>query len=215
MLGINEAEFLRETKATIKLGIKFENWQSIGQSYYHTFGAAGNNSAFCQFHHYLKRAQTLGHKKHLWQYDLNYLAAQAGKFSPINSNNPLVDMPYAYHFDAALYANFLKKFSQKIGVKHREGLVEHVKQDAESGYIKSLILQDGREISGDLFIDCSGIRALLIQEKLKTGYDDWSHWLPCDSALAVPSQRLDQTLPYTRSIAHASWLAMAHSVTAS
>lgn len=205
-LGIDEAEFLRETKATIKLAIKFENWKNKGDSYYHTFGAAGRSLAFCQFHHLLKRANQLENDQHLWQYDLNYLCAEAGKFAKINSQDPIYDMPYAYHFDAGLYAQFLRKISEKMGVKRTEGMVEHVQQCQESGYIQALQLNDGRQVKGDLFIDCSGFKGLLIQQKLATGYEDWSHWLQCDRAIAVPSERLEKTLPYTRSIAHsAGW----------
>lgn len=206
VLGIDEAEFLRETKATIKLAIKFENWKVKGESYYHTFGAAGRSLAFCQFHHLLKCAGQLEDDKHLWQYDLNYLCAEAGKFGHINSQDPIYEMPYAYHFDASLYAKFLRKFSEKMGVKRTEGIVEHVQQCKETGYIQGVQLKDGTQISGDLFIDCSGFKGLLIQEKLSSGYDDWSHWLQCDRAIAVPSERLEKTLPYTRSIAHlAGW----------
>ncbi|MFT5756296.1 MAG: tryptophan halogenase [Alteromonadaceae bacterium] len=206
VLGIDEADFLRETKATVKLAIKFENWKKQGESYYHTFGAAGRSLAFCQFHHLLKRAGQLENDQNLWQYDLNYLCAEAGKFSPINSKDPIYDMPYAYHFDAGLYALFLRKFSEKIGVKRTEGIVKNVQQNKTTGHIESLTLANGNVISGDLFIDCSGFKGLLIQEKLATGYEDWSHWLQCDRAIAVPTQRLERTLPYTRSIAHeAGW----------
>jgi len=206
VLGINEAEFLRETKATIKLGIEFENWRVKGERYFHSFGVAGKSMAFCQFHHFWKRAQMLGDTTSLWEYDLNYLCAREGKFAQINSKDPILELPYAYHFDAALYAKFLAKFCEKMGVKRTEGLVSKVSLDSESGFVESLTLQDGRLISGDLFIDCSGFKGLLIQEKLGTGYDDWSHWLPCDKAIAVPSERFEKTLPYTRSIAHsAGW----------
>jgi tryptophan halogenase len=202
VLGINEAEFLRETKATIKLGIKFENWKTQGHSYYHSFGAAGKSLAFCHFHHLLKRDNQLEDDSQLWQYDLNYLCAEAGKFAKINSKDPILDMPYAYHFDAGLYAKYLRKISEKMGVTRTEGLVEHVKQCNESGFIQALKLKGGQEIKGDFFIDCSGIAAVLIQQKLRTGYEDWSHWLQCDRAIAVPSERNEKTLPYTRSIAH-------------
>jgi len=203
-LGINEAEFIRETKATVKLAIKFENWKTQGESYYHTFGAAGKSMAFCHFHHFLKRSQQLGNKANLWDYDLNYLCAVEGKFAKINSKDPILSLPYAYHFDAGLYARFLRKFSEKLGVKRTEGLVESVNQDQETGDIQSLVLKDGSTITGDLFIDCSGFKGVLIQEQLNTGYDDWSHWLPCDSAVAVPSERHEKTSAYTRSIAHAA-----------
>jgi len=206
VLGINEAEFIRETKATIKLGIEFENWKNIGERYLHSFGAPGRSSAFCQFHHYFKRAQQLGLKDSLWDYDLNALCAKAGKFAVINSKDPVLELPHAYHFDAGLYAKFLRKFSENLGVKRTEGLVEQVQQNKQTGYVEALVLKDGSVIEGDLFIDCSGMRALLIEDTLKTGYENWDHWLTCDRALAVPSERFDKTLPYTRSIAHsAGW----------
>lgn len=206
VLGINEAEFLRETKATIKLAIKFENWKKQDHSYYHTFGASGSSLAFCQFHHLLKKVGQLEDDSHLWQYDLNYLALQAGKFSHIKSQNPMIQLPYAYHFDATLYAKFLRKFSEKLGVRRTEGMVNQVKQCTKTGFIESLELKGGQIVEGDLFIDCSGFKGLLIQQTLKTGYEDWSHWLQCDRAIAVPSERFEKTNPYTRSIAHsAGW----------
>lgn len=206
VLGVNESEFLTKTKGTIKLGIQFENWRVQGENYFHSFGAAGKSMAFCHFHHFWQRAQDLGLQTNLWDYDLNYLAAKAGKFAQINSKDPIIELPYAYHFDAGLYAKFLREISERMGVKRTEGLIEDVEQDNDSGFINALILKDGRKISGDLFIDCSGFRGLLIQQQLGTGFDDWSHWLPCDRAIAIPSERLTQTLPYTRSIAHsAGW----------
>ena len=205
VLGINEAEFLRETKATIKLAIKFENWRVPGESYFHTFGAPGKSLAFCHFHHLWRRAQQLGDTTSLWQYDLNYLCAEAGKFASINSKDPVLELPYAYHFDAGLYARFLRKFSEQMGVVRHEGKVSSVTRHT-NGDIQHLVLDDGRVLAGDLFIDCSGFRGLLIQQQLNTGYEDWSHWLPCDRAVAVPSERFEHTLPYTRSIAHsAGW----------
>lgn len=204
VLGINEAEFIKETKATIKLAIKFENWRVPGESYYHTFGVPGRSMAFCHFHHFWKRAKTLGLKESLWDYDLNYLCCEAGKFAQINAKDAILDMPYAYHFDASLYAKFLRGFSEKLGVTRTEGKVAKVHQDNESGHITGFRLDSGKEIMGDFFIDCSGFRALLIQQTLNTGYDDWTHWLPCDRAVAVPSERHENTAPYTRSIAHAA-----------
>ncbi|BDX06848.1 tryptophan halogenase family protein [Planctobacterium marinum] len=207
VLGLDEAEFLRETNATIKLAIKFENWRVKDEGYFHTFGAPGQSYAFCHFHHFLKRAQMeLGETSNIWDYDLNYLAAKDNKFAKINSKDPIVDLPYAYHFDAGLYAQYLRKLSEKMGVVRTEGKITDVTQHPDSGFIDLLHLEDGREIQGDLFIDCSGFRGLLIQQKLNTGYEDWSHWLPCDRAIAIPSERLEHTLPYTRSIAHtAGW----------
>lgn len=206
MLGLDEKEFLKETNATMKLAIRFENWRVQGESYYHTFGAPGKSYAFCHFHHYFKRAQRLGLKDSIWEYDLNYLACEAGKFAHIKSPDPIIEMPYAYHFDASLYARFLRKKCEQMGVVRTEGIITQVEQDPQSGFISSVVLKDEQKISGDLFIDCSGFRGLLTQQTLNTGYEDWSHWLPCDRAVAMPSERHEQTKPYTRSIAHsAGW----------
>lgn len=206
VLGLDEAEFLRETKASIKLAIKFENWRKQGEGYFHTFGAPGRSQAFCHFHHFWIRAQQAGHTSDLWGYDLNYLCAEAGKFAKLKVNDPVWEMQYAYHFDASLYGQYLRRYSEKLGVTRTEGLIEQVSVDAESGHVDKLTLKGGKEITGDFFVDCSGTRGLLIQQHLDTGYDDWSHWLPCDRAMAVPSERFEKTLPYTRSIAHsAGW----------
>ena len=201
-LGIDEKAFLRETQGTIKLAIKFENWRKPGESYYHTFGAPGTTMGFCSFHHYWLKAKEAGLDKSFWDFDLNYLACQQGKFNKINTQNPLYDMPYAYHFDSALYGQFLRRFAEQGGVKRTEGIIEHVQQNTHSGFITGLQLTDGRQVEGDLFIDCTGLRGLLIRKTLGVTYEDWSHWLPADSAQAVPSERFDKTLPYTRSIAH-------------
>lgn len=206
VLGIDEAEFLRETKSTIKVAIKFENWRVQGESYYHTFGAPGKSQAFCQFHHFWTRAQQAGFESNLWDYDFNYLCAEAGKFAKMQVEDPMWELNYAYHFDASLYGAFLRKYSEKRGVKRTEGLIEQVNINPESGHVESLVLKDGGIIEGDFFVDCSGIRGLLIQKKLGTGYEDWGHWLPCDRAMAVPTERFKESLPYTRSIAHsAGW----------
>lgn len=206
VLGINEAEFLRETKATIKLAIKFENWGKAGDSYFHSFGTSGKSIAFCQFHHFWVRANQSGTTSSFWDYDLNYQCAIANKFSPIVAQDPLLDILHAYHFDASLYAAFLRRYSEKMGVKRTEGLIQQVGINANSGYVESLTLKSGAVVAGDLFLDCTGLSALLIQQKLNTGFEDWSHWLPCDRAVAVPSERLEQTLLYTRAIAHsAGW----------
>ena len=206
VLGLDEAEFLRETKATIKLGIQFENWRVEGEKYFHSFGAPGRSQAFCHFHHFWVRAQQAGYESNLWDYDLNYLCAEAGKFAKLQVNDPVWEMQYAYHFDASLYGQYLRKYSEKLGVKRTEGLIEQVSTHAESGHVETLTLKDGTVISGDFFVDCSGTRGLLISQALDTGYEDWGHWLPCDRAMAVPSDRFQKTLPYTRSIAHsAGW----------
>jgi tryptophan halogenase len=206
VLGIDEAEFLRETRATIKLAIRFENWREEGSAYYHTFGTAGRNTAFAAFHHFWTRARKLGLPGSYWDFDLNYLCAQAGKFAPTEGNDPIWDLPYAFHFDAALYGRFLRRYAEQRGVIRTEGMVADVQRMAGVGNVSALVLRDGRVVHGDLFIDCSGSRGVLIQQHLGTGYEDWSHWLPCDRAVAVPSERFAQTLPFTRAIAHgAGW----------
>lgn len=201
-LGLDEAEFLRETNATIKLAIKFENWKVPGESYYHTFGAPGTQLGFCPFQHYWLQAKQAGLPQSLWDFDLNYLCAEQGKFNIVKTPNPLYEMPYAYHFDSGLYGKYLRKIAEQAGVVRTEGLIEQVSQHPISGHITALQLNDGRQISGDLFIDCTGLRALLIRKTLGVAFENWSHYLPANSALAVASERFAQTLPYTRSIAH-------------
>lgn len=206
VLGLDEAEFLRATKASIKLAIKFENWRVPGESYFHTFGAPGRSQAFCHFHHFWVRAQQAGHLTNLCDYDLNYLCAEAGKFARLQVTDPVWEMQYAYQFDATLYGQYLRRYSEKLGVTRTEGLINEVNTDSESGHVTSVVLKGGGEVRGDFFVDCSGGRGLLISQKLETEYEDWGHWLPCDRAMAVPSERFDTTLPYTRSIAHsAGW----------
>lgn len=203
-LGLDEAEFLRETHATIKLAIKFENWRVQGESYYHTFGAAGAQLGFCPFQHYWLHARKAGYQASLWDFDLNYLCAEQGKFNIINTPNPVYQMPYAYHFDSGLYGRYLRKIAERSGVKRTEGLIEQVIQHPQTGEVQALQLRDGRTVSGDFFLDCTGLRALLIRQTLGVGFESYQHYLPANSALAVPSARFAQTLPYTRSIAHAA-----------
>ncbi len=204
VLGLDEPEFLRETKASIKLAIRFENWRAPGERYYHTFGAPGRSQAFCQFHHYWTRAEKCGLHSKLWDYDLNYLCAEANKFSKLKVSDPIWELPYAYHFDSSLYGRYLRRYSERLGVIRTEGLIDDASIHGESGEVRSLKLRDGREVSGDFYIDCSGGRALLIRQTLGVGFEDWGHWLPCDRAIAIPTERFDVTVPYTRSIAHAA-----------
>ncbi|EJI86701.1 tryptophan halogenase [Alishewanella aestuarii B11] len=202
-LGINEAEFLRETKGSIKLGIQFENWGRQGDSYMHAFGPVGRQLGMASFHHFWLAAKARGDQSSFWDYSLNYQAAKAGKFNPQSQlpGSPLPGLQYAYHFDAGLYAAFLRRYSEQRGVTRVEGLIAHVEQQP-SGDIATVVLTDGRVLAADLFIDCSGLRALLIEQTLAAGYDNWQHWLPCDSALAVPSEARYPIVPFTRSIAH-------------
>ncbi|OYU74032.1 MAG: tryptophan halogenase, partial [Alphaproteobacteria bacterium PA3] len=180
VLGIPEGEFLRETRASIKLAIRFEGWRVPGESYFHTFGAPGRNHAFCDFQHFWRRGQQLGVAQDLGDYDLNHLCCQTGRFGRPRSQDPFLDVPYAYHFDAGLYARFLREVSEARGVQRLEGKITEVLLRPADGFIDGLRLADGRTVTGDLFIDCSGFRGLLIEEALHTGYEDWTHWLPCD-----------------------------------
>lgn len=205
-LGLDEKEFLRETNGTIKLAIKFENWRVPGESYYHTFGAPGANIGFCGFQHFWLKAQQAGLNRSLWDFDLNYLCCEQGKFNKINTPNPVYELQYAYHFDSGLYGRYLRKIAEKGGVVRTEGIIEHVQVDSDTGFITALQLKSGKQIQGDLFIDCTGLRGLLIRKTMDVGYENWDHYLPANSALAVPTERFEHTLPYTRSIAHkAGW----------
>lgn len=202
-LGINEAEFLQATQGTIKLGIQFENWGKTGDSYMHAFGAIGKPLGFTSFHHYWLAAQARGDSSSFWDYSLNFQTAKAGKFQPLHQipNTQLPGLQYAYHFDAGLYAAFLRRYSEQRGVLRNEGIIAAVSKTPD-GALDSVTLQDGQIFNADLFIDCSGLRALLIGQELGVGYEDWRHWLPCDSALAVPTALRQPIVPYTRSIAH-------------
>jgi tryptophan halogenase len=209
LLGIDENEFVRATEATFKLGIKFENWGKLNHSYFHPFGQYGDNFDIAPFYQYWLRLHLAGIDNSLEQYSLCSVAAANNRFSRPPTQDPRTiwsTYSYAFHFDASLYAKFLRSFAEQRGVKRIEGKLNHVNLDEISGFVKSLKLESGIEVSGDLFIDCSGFRALLIEEALKTGYEDWSHWLPCNSALAVPSESSGTCVPYTRSLAHsAGW----------
>jgi tryptophan halogenase len=200
LLEIDEQEFLRATNGTFKLGIAFENWRERGVDYIHSFGKTGKESWAGEFHHYWLKGKELGVDTSFGDYCLELQAAKAGKFAI--SKNPW--MNYAYHMDASAYAKFLRKFSEKHGVNRIEGMIKKVHLHEENGFIESVELQSGQIIEGDLFIDCSGFRGLLIEQALHTGYEDWSHWLPCDSAVAVQTESLEPPTPYTSAIAHES-----------
>lgn len=204
-LGIDEKTFIKETKATIKLGIQFENWRQLGDSYMHAFGSIGKEFPSCNFHHFWLRSQQLDMGYDFWDFSLAYQAAKQHKFAHLDriEGVNLPGLSYAYHFDAGLYAGFLRKYSENLGVQRIEGKVEQVLLDELSGDVTSLVLASGQHISGDLFIDCSGLHSLLIDKILNTGFEDWSHWLPADSAMAVPCASVADITPYTRSIAHA------------
>ena len=201
-LGINEQEFLAAVKGTFKLGIAFENWRDVGKDYFHSFGTVGKETWVAGFQHYWLKGLADGIEHPLSDYCLELNAALANKFSHL----PKSAISYAYHIDAGLYAKFLRNIAQTAGAKRIEGKVVDVATDQASGFIESVTLASGECIGGDLFIDCSGFRGLLIEQTLQTGFEDWSHWLPCDSAVAVQTESVGEPLPYTRSIAHgAGW----------
>lgn len=207
-LGIDENTFLKATQGTMKLGIEFENWSTQGAKYMHAFGGVGKNLPFCDFHHAYLRATELGEKRSFGDFSLNYQAAKQNKFAklPNITGTNLPGIVYAYHFDASLYAKLLSEYSQGRGVKRIEGKVIDVTQEQATGNITELTLENGERIGGDLFIDCSGLRGLLIEQTLKTSYEDWGHWLPCDRAVAIPCESPTPIAPYTRSVAKdAGW----------
>ncbi|MEM5547394.1 tryptophan halogenase family protein [Pseudoalteromonas fuliginea] len=207
-LGINEKEFINETNATIKLGIEFENWKKPTHSYMHAFGPIGKDFPFCDFYNFWLKGRITGCEDDLWDFSLNYQAAKQHKFAPLNTipNTQLPGLSYAYHFDATLYAEYLKKLAISRGVKHIDAKISEVTQCLATGNVETLILDDNKQINGDLFIDCTGLRALLIEKTLNTGFVDWSHYLSCDSAIAVQTKSNDELKPYTQAIAHsAGW----------
>jgi len=206
MLGVSEADFVRSTEASFKLGIEFHNWSENGSRYFHPFGQYGREFDSVSFHQYWLRARKLGFEGDLSEFSLGAHMAKAGKFIPSNQDpqSVLSSMGYAYHFDASLYAKFLRKIAQGMGVKRVEGKVIDVCLELEDGHIDRIRLENGREIGGDLFIDCSGFSSLLIGKSLGTKFEDWSHLLPANRAVAVPSENVGKTKPYTQSIAHAA-----------
>ena len=207
-LGIDENEFLRETNGTFKLGIEFADWRRPGDRYIHAFGAVGRGLGLIPFHHYWLRHRALGGATSLWQYSPSAQAAARNRFGrPAEQPGALPSgVNYAFHFDASLYAAYLRRYSERAGVTRVEGRVEHVALRGEDGFVESVTLADGRFVTGDLFIDCSGFRGLIIEQALHAGYDDWSDLLPCNRALAVPCERADPLTPYTRSTAReAGW----------
>lgn len=208
LLGVGIPDILRETKATIKLGIEFADWKKLKHSYFHPFGAFGASMNGISFTHYWMRATALNKGWSLGDFNLETMAAYRGVFDPRRSQDLNVPkLNHAYHFDASLYAAFMRKIAEGAGVSRIDGMVDDVEQDGENGNIMSLKLADGQIVSGDFFIDCSGFRGKLIEETLKTGWRDWSHWLPMNRAFAVPSERTEEPLtPYTRSTARkAGW----------
>lgn len=209
LLQINEADFLAATQGTFKLGIQFKDWGHIGESYIHGFGKIGRQWDWLSFYQYWLKLKMQGKAEHLDYYNINTQMALSNKFYPAQAKltkSPLSEVATAYHFDANLYGQLLSNIAVKNGVKRVEGMICKVNQNTKNQHITSIKLTNGKVIEGDLFIDCSGMKGLLIEQCLQTGYEDWSHWLPCDSAVTVASMREENIPSFTRSKAHeAGW----------
>jgi tryptophan halogenase len=210
LLGINEAEFMRETQATFKLGIEFCNWRRTGDRYIHPFGVFGEPWGGVDFQHHWLRAKQAGRVVAPFQeYSYAIAACRANAFEFPNTDGKSIrsTYAYAYHFDAVLYADFLRRWAMARGIARVEGQVQDIHLHGESGHIESLTLKSGQKVVGDFFIDCTGFRSLLLGKTLQSLWEDWSGWLPCDRALAVPSERAADFTPYTRSTAQvAGWI---------
>ncbi|MGN7158781.1 tryptophan halogenase family protein [Sphingomonas sp. SAFR-052] len=204
LLGIDEDDFVRRTCATFKLGIEFVDWGQIGERYIHPFGTYGQEMEGIHFHHFWYRHVQAGRALPLDRYSIGVGAARAGKFmrpDPSRRGSPLAGISYAFQFDAALYARYLRERAEAAGVVRTEGRIVNVALNGESGHVDHVVLDDGSQVAGDLFIDCSGFRGLLIEGALNAGYDDWREWLPCDRAVARPCARGGDPTPYTRATA--------------
>ena len=202
LLDLNEQEFMAATQATFKLGISFENWRARGEDYIHSFGDTGIDHWTAGFQHFWHKGVERGLAEEYGEYCLEWKAARAHRFAHL----PRAGMNYAYHMDATRYARYLRGFAERFGVQRIEAKIDKVNVDAATGRIASLRLDSGTELGGDLFIDCTGFRGMLIGEALGQEYEDWSHWLFNDSAIAVQTASTGPAIPYTRSIAHdAGW----------
>ena len=209
LLQIDENEFVRETHATYKLGIEFADWRRLGHSYVHPFGTYGIDMLGIEFHQFWLRGLALGETAELDEYSIAAMAGKAGKFlwpRRDQPNSPLSKIGYAFQFDAGRYARFLRRRAEGQGVTRVEGKIATVDQDAQNGHVTALIMEDGKRVEGDLFIDCTGFRSLLLGQTLGVAFTDWSKWLPCDRAVAMPCTLGGENVPLTRSTARkAGW----------
>ena len=193
---------MKATGATFKLGIRFEDWGAIGESYLHSFGSVPMKTWVAEFQHFWLEGAARGMAGPLGSYCLEHEAALAGK---VAREGPAATS-YAYHLDAGRYAAFLRQIAEAEGAQRVEGTIAAIDKDGETGDIAALLLEGGERVEGDLFIDCTGFRALLIDGECGVGYDDWSHWLPMDGALAMQTRLTGEPAAYTRAIAHeAGW----------
>lgn len=207
-LGIDEIDFIQKTQATFKLGIEFRDWYQQDSSFFHPFADYGVDLQGVPFHHYMARMRAMGEDVDIADYSFSIQLANYGNFAQPHAKppTPLAEFNYAYHFDASLFAIYLRDYAIERGVERYDGKVVDVSLRASDGFIESVTLEDGKVIDGELFIDCSGFRGLLIEEALHTGYEDWSNWLPCDRAVAVQSEHAGPPMPYTVTTAReAGW----------
>jgi tryptophan halogenase len=207
-LGLDETEFLRETKATYKLGIDFVGWTEGGDRYFHQFGHIGRPLNGLSLHQLWLKHRDNPSVGPLASYSMSAVAAAHHRFGhpAADPADVLSQIAYAFHFDAAAYGQYLRRYAEARGAERIEGRIVKVEQDSETGFVTALQLEDDRRVAGDLFVDCSGFRSLLLGQTLGVQFEDWSRWLPCDRAIAVPSERTEPLLPYTRSTAHeAGW----------
>ena len=211
LAGIDTLKMISESKATFKLGIEFIDWGAPGEKYIHGFGKIGRDMLWLHPHQLwlAAKARIPNRVQHFDAYSLNCVACHRNKFAfgdPRSPNSPLAGLDYAYHFDASLLARYLRSESEARGVERVEGKIVDTILHPETGFVEKVRLADGREVGGDLFVDCSGMRALLIGQALGNGYEDWNQWLPCDRAQAVPCESIEPITPYTRSTARtAGW----------
>lgn len=201
-LGIDELTFVQETKATFKLGIRFLNWGEVGADYFHPFGSVGHDFAGIDFHHYWVKARSIGQSLPFDQYSLAAVAAKQGRFQFPQHDHPLLsNYSYSYHFDAGLYASYLRRYAEARGVVRREGVVTSIVKNSSNGLMETISLDSGENISADLYIDCTGFRSLLMKN-VGASFESWKEWLRCDSAIVAPSEKLQSTpQPYTKSTA--------------
>ena len=206
-LNINEADFVRHTQSTFKLGIKFTDWSRIGSSYWHPFGTFGTMINLRPFHHAWHKARAEGLAPRFNDFSLCAALSDAGKFlfPDATKPGPEAGLRYALHFDAGLVAKYLRSYSERLGVSCLENTVADATLNS-TGFIDELVFSDGARLQADLYIDCSGFRGVLIEGILKTGYIDWSRILPCDRAVAVPTEMTAARPPYTEASArNAGW----------
>jgi tryptophan halogenase len=208
MLGLDEDDFVRRTQGTFKLGIEFVDWRKLGHAYFHPFGPFGLDMAGVSFHAFWQRLRAEGEPHRIEAYSIQAMAAASNKFMrAVNMERSMLSkIAHAFHFDAGLYARYLRSFAETHGCVRREGKVVAVNRRGADGFIESVTMEDGSLVAGDFFVDCSGFRGLLIEQTLQAGYEDWSKWLPCNRAMAVPCESVAPLTPYTRSTAReAGW----------